>query len=47
MGYYVSNEYEDAEMQENQPETPDFKKLRRNILASNPRLDLRICSKVF
>ncbi len=37
VGYYVSNEYEDPEMQENQPEQPDFKKLRRNILASNPR----------
>ncbi len=40
VGYYVSNEYEDPELQENQPEQPDFNKLRRNILASNPRLGI-------
>jgi len=38
VGYYVSNEYDDPEMQENPPEKPDFAKLRRNILASNPRV---------
>ena len=38
MGYYVSNEYSDPEMQETPPETPLFDKLTRNILASNPRV---------
>jgi len=37
VGYYVSNEYDDPEMQENPPDKPDFERLRRNILASNPR----------
>merc|ERR1712025_413426 len=38
VGYYVSNEYSDPEMQETPPETPVFDKLTRNILASNPRV---------
>ena len=38
MGYYVSNEYNDPEMQETPPEQPLFDKLTRNILASNPRV---------
>ena len=38
VGYYVSNEYDDPEMQETPPETPLFDKLTRNILASNPRV---------
>merc|ERR1712008_641364 len=38
VGYYVSNEYSDPEMQETPPETPLFDKLTRNILASNPRV---------
>ena len=38
VGYYVSNQYDDPEMTENPPETPDFEKLKRNILASNPRV---------
>ena len=38
VGYYVSNEYQDPELQENPPEQPIFDKLTRNILASNPRV---------
>merc|ERR1712226_18834 len=38
VGYYVSNEYTDPELQETPPEKPDFNKLQRNILASNPRV---------
>ncbi len=38
VGYYVSNQYDDAEMQENPPDKPEMDKLRRNILASNPRV---------
>lgn len=38
MGYYVSNEYNDPELQETPPEKPDYDKLTRNILASNPRV---------
>ena len=38
VGYYVSNEYSDPEMQETPPEQPLFDKLTRNILASNPRV---------
>lgn len=38
VGYYVSNEYSDPEMQETPPEKPVFDKLTRNILASNPRV---------
>ena len=34
VGYYVSNEYQDAEMQETPPEQPLFDKLTRNILVS-------------
>merc|ERR1719266_1281663 len=38
VGYYVSNEHTDPELQETPPEKPDFDKLQRNILASNPRV---------
>ena len=38
VGYYVSNEYNDPELQETPPEQPAFDKLTRNILASNPRV---------
>jgi len=38
VGYYVCNEYTDPEMQETPPETPDFDKLQRNIVAENPRV---------
>ncbi|EGG20087.1 anti-silencing protein 1 [Cavenderia fasciculata] len=36
VGYYVSNEYEDQEMRDNPPETPDLSKMSRNILAEKP-----------
>jgi hypothetical protein len=32
VGYYVSNEYQDPELQETPPEQPLFEKLTRNIL---------------
>lgn len=38
VGYYVNNEYLDAELRENLPEPPQFDKLRRNILSSAPRV---------
>ncbi|XP_051869125.1 histone chaperone ASF1-like, partial [Pristis pectinata] len=38
IGYYVNNEYNDPELRENPPVKPDFSKLQRNILASNPRV---------
>ncbi|XP_064189491.1 histone chaperone ASF1-like [Anguilla rostrata] len=38
VGYYVNNEYMDPELRENPPVKPDFAKLQRNILASNPRV---------
>ncbi|MBN3289632.1 ASF1A protein, partial [Polypterus senegalus] len=38
VGYYVNNEYTEPELRENPPVKPDFAKLQRNILASNPRV---------
>nr|CAG4639491.1 EOG090X0CKF [Daphnia magna] len=38
VGYYVNNEYGDAELKENPPAVPQFDKLMRNILATNPRV---------
>lgn len=38
VGYYVNNEYTDAEMRENPPSTPQFDQLQRNILATDPRI---------
>ena len=38
VGYYVNNEYSDPELKENPPAVPQFDKLSRNILASNPRV---------
>jgi len=38
VGYYVNNEYMDAELRENPPTQPQFDKLQRNILATNPRV---------
>lgn len=38
IGYYVNNEYTDAELRENPPHKPDYTQLQRNILASNPRV---------
>lgn len=38
VGYYVNNEYTDPELKENPPSTPQFDRLQRNILATNPRV---------
>jgi histone chaperone ASF1 len=38
VGYYVNNEYGDPELKENPPSVPQFDKLIRNILATNPRV---------
>lgn len=38
VGYYVNNEYTDPELKENPPTVPQFDKLQRNILATNPRV---------
>ncbi|XP_046849891.1 histone chaperone ASF1-like [Xenia sp. Carnegie-2017] len=38
IGYYVNNEYTDAELKENPPDKTDFQKLQRNILDSEPRV---------
>jgi len=38
VGYYVNNEYTDPELKENPPAVPQFDRLTRNILATNPRV---------
>jgi histone chaperone ASF1 len=38
VGYYVSTEYPDPEMQENPPEVPVVAKLVRSVLADHPRV---------
>lgn len=38
VGYYVNNEYMDPELKENPPAVPQFDKLQRNILATDPRI---------
>jgi histone chaperone ASF1 len=38
IGYYVNNEYSDPEMRENPPTVPQYDKLVRNILATQPRV---------
>jgi histone chaperone ASF1 len=38
VGYYVSTEYPDPEMQENPPEVPQVAKLVRSVLADHPRV---------
>lgn len=38
VGYYVNNEYTDPELKENPPTIPQFEKMQRNILATNPRV---------
>lgn len=38
VGYYVNNEYMDPELKENPPAVPQFEKMQRNILATNPRV---------
>lgn len=38
VGYYVNNEYMNPELRENPPSVPQFDKLQRNILATDPRI---------
>jgi len=38
VGYYVNNDYTDPELRENPPEIPQFDKVQKNILATNPRV---------
>mmetsp|Transcript_695 Transcript_695/g.2310 ORF Transcript_695/g.2310 Transcript_695/m.2310 type:complete len:187 (+) Transcript_695:165-725(+) len=38
VGYYVNNEYTDAELQENPPATPIIEKVMRNIVGDQPRV---------
>lgn len=38
VGYYVNNEYDEPEMKEEPPTVPQYNKLMRNILATNPRV---------
>lgn len=38
VGYFINNDYTDAELRENPPPKPQFDKLTRNILASKPRV---------
>ncbi len=37
VGYYVNNEYADADLAENPPEKPLLDKLQRNIMSDHPR----------
>ncbi|XP_071953562.1 histone chaperone asf1b-B-like [Antedon mediterranea] len=38
VGYYVNNEYSDQEMNESPPPVPQYDKILRNILETNPRV---------
>lgn len=38
VGYFINNEYTDQELKENPPSPPQFDKVVRNILASEPRV---------
>ncbi|XP_044763090.1 histone chaperone asf1 [Coccinella septempunctata] len=38
VGYFINNEYTDPELRENAPSPPQFDKVTRNILASEPRV---------
>jgi len=38
VGFYVNNEYEDPELQQSPPATPDYSKIARNILVAKPRV---------
>lgn len=38
VGYFINNEYSDLELRENLPSPPQFDKVIRNILASEPRV---------
>ena len=37
IGYYVSNDYTEPDLKETNPSPPQWGKLQRNILATNPR----------
>lgn len=38
VGYFINNDYSDAELRENPPQKPQFDRMTRNILASKPRV---------
>lgn len=38
VGFYVNNEYDSPELQENPPSPPDVNRIVRNILAAKPRI---------
>lgn len=38
VGYFINNEYNDPELRENPPAQPQFDKVYRNILSSQPRV---------
>lgn len=38
VGYFINNEYIDAELRENPPAQPQFDKVQRNILGDKPRV---------
>ena len=38
VGYYVNNEYDEEDLRENPPATPQIERLVRNILADKPRV---------
>lgn len=38
VGYFINNDYAEAELRESPPEHPQFDKLVRNILATKPRV---------
>jgi histone chaperone ASF1 len=38
VGYFINNDYSDAELRENPPAKPIFDRMSRNILASKPRV---------
>lgn len=38
VGYYVNNDYTDPELRETPPEIPQWDKVQKNILATNPRV---------
>lgn len=38
VGYFINNEYTDAELRENPPAQPQFDKVQRNILGDKPRV---------
>jgi histone chaperone ASF1 len=51
VGYFVSNEYTDAELKANPPSTPDLSKIQRVILAEEPRIttfpiEVRFCFSI-